>query len=109
MNEVFSRLAVSILRFVDDHQPGFVECAMTDASGEVHLFLEKVPVVTTMNLTATSRYPVEGVIACEVEATWLDEELRSLCRINTKWPWGVESTRGQTSFVVLWSQMRVHA
>jgi hypothetical protein len=105
LNTGHAELVVSILRFVDDHQPGFVECALTDASSEVHLFVEKGPVVSTMNLVATSRYPVDGVIACEIEATWIDEEGRSLSRVNTERPWGVESTSGQTVFIVLSSQI----
>jgi hypothetical protein len=35
---------VEIVRFVDEHQPGFVEVALVDAAGRLHTFVEKVPV-----------------------------------------------------------------
>ena len=34
-------VAVHILRVVDEQFPGFVECGLTDASGRLHLFVEK--------------------------------------------------------------------
>jgi hypothetical protein len=50
-------VTVQISRFVDEHQPGFVECILMDALGESHLFVEKVPVVSTDDLWSTSSYP----------------------------------------------------
>jgi hypothetical protein len=98
-------LAVEISRFVDESNPGFVECLLVDALGHSHLFVEKVPVVTTEDLWSTSTYPRPGVIACEVEAEWKDGEGQSLARVSTELPWHVESTVGQTQFVVLASQL----
>ena len=57
-----------IRRYVDDDQPGWVECAFTDAHGREWLFIEKVPVVTVEFLNTASGYPRAGVIACEVIA-----------------------------------------
>jgi hypothetical protein len=57
---------VEILRYVDDSQPGFVECRLIDAWGNQHLFLEKVPVVTLENLDVSSTYPQSGIIACQI-------------------------------------------
>jgi hypothetical protein len=98
-------VTVQISRFVDEHQPGFVECILMDALGESHLFVEKVPVVSTDDLWSTSSYPQPGVIVCEVEEQWQDEAGRSLVRVSTKRPWGVESTAGTTCFTVLLAQL----
>ena len=97
-------VAIQIERFVDDHQPGFVECSLIDALGEVHLFVEKIPVVSTEDLWSDSVYPRPGNIACEVEYEWVDERGRQLAKISTERPWSVESTTGSRLFVVLASQ-----
>jgi hypothetical protein len=91
---------IQILRFVDGHQPGWVEGAIHDADGVEHRFVEKVPVVTRENLTAASIYPQTGAIACEVLAHWSDATGRALSRITTRHPWGVESVTGFSEFVV---------
>lgn len=98
-------VTVQISRFVDEHQPGFVECILTDALGESHLFVEKVPIVSTDGLWSTSSYPQPGAIACEVEEQWQDAAGRALARVNTERPWGVESTAGTTCFTVLLAQL----
>ena len=40
------------MRYVSDHNPGFVECRLTDAWGREWLFVDKVPVVTLADLDA---------------------------------------------------------
>jgi len=50
--------------------------------------------------------PAPGVIACEVESEWLDSGGCSVVRVATTRPWGVESTAGSSSFVVLAEQLR---
>src|SRR4051794_26592356 len=96
-------LSVEISRFVDDWQPGFVECTLLDAQSERHLFVDKVPIFTTERLDASSRYPQPGFIPCRIEAEWRDEQGRSLIRISTGMT--IDSTAGQSSFVVLASQV----
>jgi hypothetical protein len=98
-------VTVQISRFVDDHQPGFVECILMDALGKSHLFVEKAPIVSTDDLWSTSNYPQPGAIACEVAEQWQDEAGRSLVRVSTERPWGVESTAGTTCFTVLLAQL----
>jgi hypothetical protein len=93
-------VAVQITRFVDDHFPGFVECTLVDAAGVVHVFVEKVPVVTTEALQSTSHYPCPGAIGCQVLAQWKDDHGIELTKIDTSKPWGVESSVGVTEFVV---------
>lgn len=101
-------LTVEIVRFVDEYQPGFVECVFQDAANIEHVFVEKVPIVTTESLWSTSSYPQPGVIACVVQEEWEEKNGRLVVRVTTEQPWGVESTRGETSFVVLASQL-VHS
>jgi hypothetical protein len=99
-------LAVEITRFVDPYQPGFVECMFLDAQGCRHLFMEKLPIVTRADLWSSSAYPQPGAIPCEVEAEWLGEQGRAVVRVTTERPFHVESTSGQSSFVVLSVQVQ---
>ena|ERR1700722_17478564 len=98
-------VAVPIMRFVDDHQPGFVECQLVDAARASHIFVEKMPVVTTEVLRSTSSYPCSGAIDCLVLANWEDDRGIGLTRIDTSKPWGIESVVGVTEFVVTNSQI----
>jgi hypothetical protein len=98
-------LLVTIERFVDDCQPGFVECVLADAEGCEHRFLEKGPVVSTANLWSDSVYPQPGYIACTVQDEWVDEQGRKLVRVCTEKPWCIESTAGRTRFTVLYEQI----
>ena len=63
-------IAIQILRFVDEHQPGWVECVLVDSLGDRHLFVEKAPVVSKENLSSNSSYPCSGTIDCEIEEEW---------------------------------------
>jgi len=96
---------IEITRFVDDHFPGFVECVLTDAQGRAHAFIEKLPVVTLEHLSSDSEYPCAGVIPCEIESEFSDSTGRLLARITTDRPDAIESTSGETKFVVLSSQL----
>lgn len=46
-----------ITRWVDDHQPGFVECQFSDRFGYNWTLIEKLPVVTDANLWRDSQFP----------------------------------------------------
>src|SRR5215212_1531471 len=94
-------LPVTISRFADDDQPGWVECELSDAFGRRHVFIEKIPVVTEEEVWRDSSYPRGGMFACEVISSWVDEKGRSLSKIDTSRPWGIESKDGQAEFVVL--------
>jgi hypothetical protein len=91
---------VEIVRFLDDAQPGWVECVLTDAAGRRWVFFEKVPIVTAEPLDADSTHPSPGVIACEVVWRELDAAGRGVAKIDTERPFGVASTDGETRFVV---------
>jgi len=103
--DLMNRLAVQIERFVDDHFPGFVECAFIDAEGVRHQFVEKLPIVSDANLNAESAYPQPGHIDCAIEERWLNELGRSVARINIDKPWSVESVAGLTLFTVYEGQL----
>ncbi|VDO43585.1 hypothetical protein [Variovorax paradoxus] len=99
-------IAVEIFQVVDDSgYPTFVECLLIDAMGQRHRFVEKKPVVSETEIDIES-LPAPGVIACEIESEWLDPGGRSVVRVTTTRPWGVESTAGSSSFVVLADQLR---
>jgi len=57
---------VDIIGFLDDWQPGFVKCRLTDASGRAWSFEEKVPLVTSEWIDAASDYPRPGIMGCTV-------------------------------------------
>jgi len=58
-------LRVDIVDFSDESFPGFVHCDFTDAKGNRHTVLEKIPVVTTESLWNESTYPQPGMLPCE--------------------------------------------
>jgi len=93
-------VVIQITRFVDESFPGFVECKLIDAKGETHIFIDKVPVVSLDALWSSSAYPCAGNIRCTVETEFKDESGRTLVRIDTEYPDHVESTSGDTHFVV---------
>ena len=100
LDSSMATVPIQIVRFVDEHQPGWVECLMSDAEGIEHRFIEKAPVVTGKILSAASAYPQAGVIACEVIAQWSDVNGRAVSRVTTRRPWGIKSVAGASEFVV---------
>jgi hypothetical protein len=95
---------VEISRYVDDAQPGVVECLLVDACGHHHLFVERVPVVASEALGANSFFPQAGIIACQiVERKYVDG--REIVKVKTETPWHIESTAGETSFDILPDQL----
>jgi len=98
-------VVVEITRFVDEYQPGIVECVLVDAFNQSHTFVEKVPYVSAENLLSDSKYPCAGSINCELEAEFTDANGRLLARVDTDRPDSVESVAGESKFVVLSSQV----
>ncbi len=93
-------LCVEVRRYVDDSQPGWVDCWLIDANGREWSFIEKVPVVTGEYLDAESEYPRPGVIACQIIERQVGADNRDLVVIDTEQPWGVAATTGETRFAV---------
>jgi hypothetical protein len=89
-------LSVQIVRYADGSSyPGWVDCELVDAAGRTHVITEKVPLVTSEDLDADSKYPLPGEIACEILERYEDDKGRELVRVRT-----VESTEGLSEFVV---------
>jgi hypothetical protein len=86
---------VQLLRCVDRGCPGFVECELVDADGKRWLFTEKIPVVTTEDVSLDGPFPQPGVVACEVVDSMGDRLI-----IDTETPWGVQAADGTHRFGV---------
>ena len=100
MEEEIRNVAVQIVRFLDPHNPGFVECKLVDAEGVVHTFADKVPIFTTELLDAESTYPRPGSVRCKIVSQSQDPIGIPLVVISTLWPDGIESSDGGSEFVV---------
>lgn len=100
-----SSVKVEITRFIDDAQPGLVECKLVDAYGREHLFVEKVPIVSLDDLGASSSYPRPGSIGCEVVERKLIGGVE-IVTINSAMPWGVESVDAEVVFCVRSDQLK---
>lgn len=98
-------LSVTIVRFVHDEFPGVVECVLVDSDDCAHRFVEKAPVVSSVDLWIDSILPQPGYIACLIQDEWIDGRGRQLVRVDTVKPWGIESTGGETTFTVLREQI----
>lgn len=100
-----SAVRIQITRYTNDHNPGFVECRLTDAWGKEWLFEVKVPVVAYEELDDRSDYPQPGVFHCEIVNTRTDENGREIVTIDIEKPWGIESVDGSTQFEILGHQL----
>ena len=98
-------LKIIITSFIDDHQPGFVECKFFDVCGKEHIVQDKVPIVTEKDLDANSEYPQDGVIVCEILKAWHDSNGQKILTIDTSKPWGVGTSEGLTEFDVFEEQL----
>ena len=57
---------VQIVRYVDRAFSGWVECILRDASNREWLFIDKIAIFSDQDLHEISRYPQQGMIACEI-------------------------------------------
>jgi len=100
-----ANLSVKIVRYVDDHQPGWVESQFIDAGGRCHTVRDKVPGFTDACLGPDSDYPQPGQLRCEILSESLGADGIRLVRITTARPCDIESTEGLSEFVVLSTQL----
>jgi len=100
-------LAVTIVRFVDECQPGIVACEFTDSDGHAHIVIDKVPMFTSEPLWHDSNYPTTGTARCSVIKRWQDTQNRKLAQITISKPDSLETSDGGTEFIVLKSQLVV--
>ncbi len=93
-------ISANIIRFVDSHQPGWVECEFSDADGRRHVLTDKVPIFTHEMLDADSEYPTPGKIPCEVLKRFQDGAGQHLVCVSTEKPCCIESAEGLSEFTV---------
>lgn len=98
-------LRVTIVRWVDDHQPGWVDCHLVDSRDCLWVFIEKAPVVTVESLGPETCFPRPGIIACELVERQLATPESAILVVSTAAPWGIEATSGQTQFEVRAAQV----
>jgi hypothetical protein len=100
----------AITRWVDDYQPGIVECRFTDRFGHEWTIVEKLPVVTTDESVWSNRqFPQPAFIACEIVSRKRDEAGNEIAEVSTEKPWAIEALDGTTKFQVLASQLTQRA
>ncbi|MFC7548213.1 hypothetical protein [Plantactinospora sp. GCM10030261] len=89
-----SKLKALAVRWRSDDFPGWVEVLIRDARGQVHRIIEKVPVLTSLNMTRDSSFPLQFWIEARTESVDGGEMVVTL-------PYGIESTEGKRSLVVV--------
>jgi hypothetical protein len=106
MGPELAELALEIVRWVDDYQPGIVACGFVDAQGRHHNFIGKVPIFSTEDhLDASSTYPRPGALRCTVLSRWKNAAGQELVTISIAEPDGEETTEGLHEFVVSSAQV----
>ena len=98
-------IKVQIVKYISDHQPGFVECRFYDAMNKEHIVEEKVAVVTDKFLDANSEYPQDGIIACEIINEWKNRDGKIIITVDTSQPWAVETIEEITKFDLFEEQL----
>lgn len=98
-------IKIQITKFISDDQPGFVECTFIDAYDQLHIVQDKVPIVTEKYLDANSKYPQDGIIACEILKDWKDSNGQKIFTVNISKPWGVDTVDGLKEFDMLEEQL----
>lgn len=93
-------ISAKIIRFVDNHQPGWVECEFSDADGRRHILTDKVPIFTDEMLAEDSVYPTPGKIPCEVLNRFQDGTGQHLVCVSTDKPYCIKSAQGLSEFVI---------
>jgi hypothetical protein len=96
---------IVITKFVEGSQPGWVQCELDDFCGQTHVFIEKIPVISSNDLHAQSPYPQPGSIHCLVISHHNLSDGTVAITIDTSVPWGIQSTEGRSLFVVAWHQL----
>ena len=96
---------VSIVRFVEEHQPNIIEARLRDALDRERVFVDKCVIFTADDLDENSPYPQPGAIACEVVKREYDAQGREVVTVDTETPWHVEDISGGTRFMVFAHQL----
>lgn len=76
-----------------DDGPGWIEVCIVDWLGEEHFVVEKVPVLTTLDVTPASSFPVELWLKAETVGAGSDDVTLTLLD-------GIETRDGETMLTV---------
>lgn len=93
---------IKIIEYLDDTQPGWIRCVLTDAFGKEWFFTEKIPIVTTKYLDEKSEYPQEGMINCIITNEHVEN---NFIVIDTSKPYGIYSEDDISNFTIKKSQL----
>ena len=77
----------------------------TDIHGKQWFIEEKAPIVTEENIDKDTLYPVNGIIAGQIEKSYLNDKNQEIVAINTDIPWAIASEDGTTLFEVFRDQI----
>lgn len=97
----FCLLPVTITRFESADQPGWVVCEFTDASQTTHQFIEKVSVVTTLDLDESSSYPEPILLECRLCSVSRAPDGRRLAVIDLDHPYHISTEADESRFTVM--------
>ena len=87
------------LRWESDEFPGWVEVVVADAAGRSHHIIEKVPVLTTGDITAASVFPGELWLSATYKRMDGDDVIVHFVE-------GVTTTEGRDELVVAAADVR---
>ena len=87
------QVSATATRWADDHVPGWIEAVIRGADGRDHRVVEKVPILTALDLRADSDYPVE--LWLSATATVVDGD-----EVRVVLDHGVETVDGRRELVV---------
>jgi hypothetical protein len=92
----------TVTRWIADEPfPGLVEVVLVDATGQGWIFVDKSAMFDPNDvLRSTSSYPTELRLACTVVRRTAED-----VTVSTAEPWGLETTEGKSTFVMLPSQV----
>ena len=93
--EDIKELKIIILAYIDNSNPGWIRCCFTDIHRSLHYFIEKVPVITLLELDENSTYPQDVTILCKV----IDINGKK-ATVDISKPWGIEDENGEAVFAI---------
>lgn len=87
------RVRAAVTRWESDEVPGWIELSVVDAAGKDHRIVEKVPVLTTMEITSESAFPLEIWLGVEAGQVHCD-------KVAVTFLHGIETVNGASELVV---------
>jgi hypothetical protein len=73
-----------VMRWVDDSFPGWIEVVVTDATGRNHHIVDKVPVLTTLDVAPDTTLPDELWIDVDAAPVDKDRVVAKLKYVDTR-------------------------